>query len=257
MKVAVSVLLSAALAAPSFPQSSANMRGFLNKDVANEQTLEKQAQAVPDSTRLRKDMELIAGKPHNAGSPGSKANAEYILGQLKSWGLDAHIEEFEALMPYPTLRRVEVLGPKPYTAKLKEPGVAQDPTSGQSGQLPTYNAYAPSGDVTGEVVYANYGIPEDYEWLQKQGIDVKGKIVITRYGKTWRGIKPKVAAEHGAIACLIYSDPHEDGYFEATHFRKGLCVRRKVSSAAAYSICRFILVIRYRPAGPLKKAASA
>jgi len=221
MKATAYVLLSAALATSSFPQSTADMRGFLNKDVASEQTLEKQAQGVPDSTRLRKNLELLAGKPHNAGSPGSKANAEYILAQLKSWGLDAHIEEFEALMPYPTVRHVEVVGPNPYTAKLKEPAVAQDPTSGQSGQLPSYNAYGASGDVTGDVVYANYGIPDDYEWLKKQGIDVKGKIVITRYGKSWRGIKPKVAAEHGAIACLIYSDPHEDGYFEADTFPKG------------------------------------
>jgi N-acetylated-alpha-linked acidic dipeptidase len=228
MKSTLSLLLCAALAISSFAQSAApsasqssKMRGFLSKDVADEQNFEKEAQAVPDSTRLRKNMELIAGKPHHAGSPGSKENAQYILNQLKGWGLDAHIEEFEALMPYPTVRRVEVLGPKPYLAKLKEPPVPQDPTSGQSGQLPTYNAYSASGDVTGEVVYANFGIPDDYEWLQKQGIDVKGKIVITRYGKSWRGIKPKVAAEHGAIACLIYSDPHEDGYFVADTFPKG------------------------------------
>ncbi len=220
MRTVLSLLLFAALPVSSFAQTP-KMRGFLNKDVANEQKLEQQAQAVPDPTRLRKNLEFIAAKPHNAGSPGSKAMAEYILAQLKGFGLDAHIEEFEALMPYPTVRRVEVLGPKPYVAKLKEPAVPQDPTSGQSGQLPTYNAYGASGDVTGEVVYANFGIPEDYEWLQKQGIDVKGKIVITRYGKSWRGIKPKVAAEHGAIACLIYSDPHEDGYFDADTFPKG------------------------------------
>ncbi len=124
-------------------------------------------------------------------------------------------------MPYPTVREVQVIGPRPYTAKLKEPPVPEDPTSGQTGQLPPYNAYGATGDVTGEVVYANFGVPEDYEWLAKQGIDVKGKIVIARYGKSWRGIKPKVAAEHGAIACLIYSDPHEDGYFEADTYPKG------------------------------------
>ncbi len=225
MKLALSLLLIAAIPFSSFAQSSQMpglvMRGFLSKDIDSEQKLEKQAQAVPDSTRLRKNLEVIAGKPHNAGSPNSKAMAEYILGQLKSFGLDAHIEQFEALMPYPTVRRVEVLGPKPYVAKLKESALPQDPTSGQSEQLPVYNAYGASGDVTGEVVYANFGIPQDYEWLRKQGIDVKGKIVITRYGKSWRGIKPKVAAEHGAIACLIYSDPHEDGYFEGDTFPQG------------------------------------
>ena len=220
MRSHITLLLCAAIPVCSSAQS-ANIRGFLTKDVAVEHKLEQQAQAVPDPTHLRKNLEFIAARPHNAGSPGSKAMAEYILGQLKGFGLDAHIEEFEALMPYPTERQVEVLGPKPFTATLKEPAIAEDPTSDQPDQLPTYNAYGASGDVTGEVVYANFGLPEDYDWLAKQGIDVKGKIVITRYGKSWRGIKPKVAAEHGAIACLIYSDPHEDGYFEADTFPKG------------------------------------
>ncbi len=220
MRPVLLLLLSAAFPLSSFAQTG-TLRGFESKDIANEQDLEKQAQAVPDPARLREYMNFMAGEPHNAGSPRSKAVAEYILGLFKQWGLGAQIEEFEALMPYPTVRQVEVISPEPFVAKLKEPPVAVDPTSGQLGQLPTYNAYAASGDVTGDVVYANFGIPEDYEWLTKQGIDVKGKIVITRYGKSWRGIKAKVAAEHGAIACLIYSDPHEDGYFEGDVYPKG------------------------------------
>ena len=206
--------------ASTYAQSTA-MRGFLTKDVSGEQKLEQQARSVPDAARLRKYMDFIASEPHNAGSPRSKAIAEYILGTFKEWGLDAHIEEFEALMPYPTVRQVEVLGPKRYVAKLKEPIVALDPSSGDAHQLPTFNAYAASGDVTGEVVFVNFGVPEDYEWLDKQGISVKGKIVSARYGKSWRGIKAKVAAEHGAIACLIYSDPHEDGYFPSDVYPKG------------------------------------
>jgi N-acetylated-alpha-linked acidic dipeptidase len=198
-----------------------SIRGFLTKDLAEEQKLEEQARAMPDAARLRRYMEFQAGEPHNAGSARSKVVAEYILGNLKEWGLEARIEEFEALMPFPTIRQVEVVGPKPYTAKLKEPPVSVDPTSSQANQLPTYNAYAASGDVTGQVVYANFGVPDDYEWLTKQGISVKGKIVITRYGKSWRGIKAKVAQEHGAIACLIYSDPHEDGYFVDDVYPKG------------------------------------
>jgi N-acetylated-alpha-linked acidic dipeptidase len=197
------------------------MRGFLAKDVSGEQKLEEQARTIPDPARLRKYMDLISARPHNAGSPGSKAIAEYILGTFKEWGLNAHIEEFEALMPYPTVRQVEVLGPKRYVAKLKEPVIPQDPNSGDPHQLPTFNAYGASGDVTGDVVYVNFGVPEDYEWLDKQGISVKGRIVIARYGKSWRGIKAKVAAEHGAIACLIYSDPHEDGYFQDDVYPKG------------------------------------
>ncbi|MGA8028502.1 MAG: transferrin receptor-like dimerization domain-containing protein [Bryobacteraceae bacterium] len=220
MKSLLSLLLSAGLSFPLYAQSG-SIRGFLIKDTPDEQKLERQAQDVSDPTRLRQYMEFMAGEPHNAGSPRSKAVAEHILGMFQKWGLDAHIEEFEALMPYPTVRQVEVIGPKRYVAKLKEPPVAEDSTSGQAHQLPTYNAYAASGDVIGEVVYANFGVPEDYEWLSKQGIDVKGKIVIARYGKSWRGIKAKVAAEHGAIACLIYSDPHEDGYFEGDVYTKG------------------------------------
>src|SRR5579875_3951129 len=141
------------------------MRGFLVQDIPAEQKLEQQARSVPDSTRLRQYLEWIASDPHQAGSPRSKAVAEHILGMLKGWGLDAHIEEFEALMPYPTVRKVEVVSPKPYVAKLKEPAIPQDPTSGQPDQLPTFNAYGATGDVTGEGVYANFGVPDDYEWV--------------------------------------------------------------------------------------------
>ena len=204
----------------SFAQT-ASMRGFLLSDVPGEQKLEQQAQAIPDTERLRQYMEFNAAEPHNAGSPRSKVVAEHILSLLKQWGLDAHIEEFEALLPFPTVRQVEVTGPTPYTAKLKEPAIPQDPDSGEPHQLPTYNAYGATGDVTGDVVYANYGAPEDYDWLAKEGISVAGKIVITRYGKTWRGIKPKLAAEHGAIACLIYSDPQQTGYFQGDPYPKG------------------------------------
>lgn len=204
----------------AFAQSS-SIRGFLSKDVPAEQKLEQQAQEVPEAANLRKYLNTLAAEPHNAGSPRSKAMAEYILSRLQEWGLDAHIEQFEALIPFPTVRVVEVVGPKPFVAKLKEPAIPQDPTSGQANQLPTYNAYSASGDVTAEVVYANYGVPADYEWLAKQGISVKGKIVITRYGHSWRGIKPKVAYEHGAVGCLIYSDPRDDGYFDGDTYIKG------------------------------------
>lgn len=211
--------LCAAMAVCAHAQNS--IRGFLAKDVEREQKLEQQAQALPDTARMRRYMEFQAAEPHHAGSPRSKVVAEYILGMLKEWGLEAQIEEFEPLLPYPTVRQVEVLGPKRYVAKLKEPAVGVDPSSGQPNQLPTFNAYAASGDASGDVVYANFGVPADYEWLQKQGISVKGKIVIARYGKSWRGIKAKVAAEHGAIACLIYSDPHEDGYFVDDVYTRG------------------------------------
>ena len=221
MRLICALVLAGVLSFPTFSQETLRMRGFLTKDISQEQSLERQAQGVPDTGRLRKYMDFMAAEPHNAGSARSKVVAEYVLGHFKEWGLDAHIEEFEALLPTPTVRHVEVLGPKPYVAKLKEPVVAEDPNSGDAHQLPTYNAYGASGDVTGAVVYVNFGIPDDYDWLIQHGIDVRGKIVIARYGKSWRGIKAKVAAEHGAVACLIYSDPHEDGYYEGDVFPKG------------------------------------
>lgn len=197
------------------------MRGFPAREATQEKRWEEQARAIPEPDRLRKDMEFMAAQPHQAGSARGKVVAEWILSQFKEWGLDAHIEEFEPLLPYPTIREVSVVSPKPYQAKLKEPVVAQDPNSGDADQLPSYNAYSASGDVTADAVYVNYGVPDDYEYLAKHNIDVKGKIVIARYGKSWRGIKPKVAAEHGAVACLIYSDPKEDGFYEGDVFPKG------------------------------------
>jgi N-acetylated-alpha-linked acidic dipeptidase len=220
MKALLGGLLCCALTAPGQAQSD-HLRGFLRKDVSGQRQLEQQVQALPDTARLRKYMDLLAGEPHNAGSPRSKAVAEYLQRSLQEWGFDAQIEQFEALMPFPSTRLVEVIGPKPFTARLQEPAVEEDPNSSGANQLATYNAYGASGDVTGEVVYVNFGAPADYAWLAQQGIDVKGKIVIARYGKTWRGVKPKLAAEHGAIACLIYSDPHEDGYFEGDVYPKG------------------------------------
>ncbi len=165
-------------------------------------------------------MERMAQQPHHAGSPMDASVAQYALGQFRSFGLDAHIEDFEALIPYPTTRVVELTAPIKYDLKLKEPPVAGDPYSAEPGGLPTYNAYSASGDVTGQLVYVNQGIPADYEYLAKQGIDVKGKIVIARTAGG-RGIKPKVAYEHGAIGCIIYSDPKDDGYYQGDTYPKG------------------------------------
>jgi N-acetylated-alpha-linked acidic dipeptidase len=145
-----------------------------------------------------------------------------MLGLFKSWGYDAHIERFDVLFPTPKERVVEMIAPRRFALKLQEPPLSVDPTSIQTAeQLPTYNAYSPDGDVTAKLVYVNYGDREDYEQLDRMGISVKGAIVIARYGSAWRGTKPKVAAEHGAIGCLIYSDPQQDGYFEGDAFPQG------------------------------------
>ncbi|HVN03685.1 MAG TPA: transferrin receptor-like dimerization domain-containing protein, partial [Bryobacteraceae bacterium] len=171
---------------------------------------------------LRSYMQRLSARPHHVGSPYDKDNAEWIAAKAREWGLDAQIETFDVLFPTPRERSLEMIDPTRYTAKIAEPPVAVDPTSAQQAeQLPVYNAYSIDGDVTGPLVYVNHGIPTDYEELDRLGISVKGAIVIARYGGSWRGIKPKVAAEHGAIGCLIYSDPRDDGYAAGDTFPNG------------------------------------
>ena len=164
----------------------------------------------------------MSAVPHHVGSPGDEANAKYILDKFKSWGYDAAIETFYVLFPTPVTRLLEMTGTKNFKAALKEPALKEDATSGQQAtQLPVYNCWSADGDVTSELVFVNYGVPADYEKLERMGIDVKGKIVIAKYGQSWRGIKPKVAQEHGAIGCIIYSDPKDDGYFQGDVYPKG------------------------------------
>jgi N-acetylated-alpha-linked acidic dipeptidase len=193
--------------------------GFTPASAKAELDLEKRFQAIPDPQRMRQNMELLAARPHHVGSPYDKQNAEWILARYKEWGWDAHIETFDVLFPTPKTRLLEMGS---FQAKLDEPILSVDSTTGQKDeQLPTYNAYSPDGDVTAPLVYVNYGVVEDYEQLARYGISVKGAIVLARYGKSWRGIKPKLAAEHGAIGCIIYSDPADDGYTQDAVFPDG------------------------------------
>jgi N-acetylated-alpha-linked acidic dipeptidase len=197
--------------------------GYSVESSRAERQWEEKLRAIPKPENLRAYMERLSAHPHHVGSPYDKNNAEWILAKFKEFGLDAHIEQFDVLFPTPKERVVELVegGPK-FTAKLKEPALSEDLTSNQQDeQLPTYNAYSIDGDVTAPLVYVNYGIPEDYEQLERMGVSVKGKIVIARYFHSWRGIKPKVAAEHGALGCLIFSDPHEDGFTQGDVFPKG------------------------------------
>jgi N-acetylated-alpha-linked acidic dipeptidase len=211
---------SAPSAAPSLTLSP--ILGFTSAGLAQERDWEQKAMAIPDPQRMRSAMEKLSARPHHVGSPYDKANAEWILSQYKSWGWDAHIETFQVLFPTPKTRLLEMTAPTRFTAKLEEPAVAGDPTSNQKDeQLPSYNAYSPDGNVTAPLVYVNYGMVEDYDELARHGVSVKGAIVIARYGKVWRGIKPKLAAEHGAVGCLIYSDPADDGYGEESPFPAG------------------------------------
>jgi len=215
--IAAALLLTTTLTAqPALPP----IYGF--SDSAKQHALEKQFDAKLNRDNLRSWMKRMTARPHHLGSPNGKENAEFMAALFKSWGYDTAIERFDVLFPTPKTRVVELLAPERYSAKLNEPALAEDATSGQADEiLPPFNAYSIDGDVTGDLVYVNYGVPKDYEVLAQNGIDVKGKIVIARYGGSWRGIKPKVAAEHGAIGCIIYSDPRDDGYFEGDVYPVG------------------------------------
>jgi N-acetylated-alpha-linked acidic dipeptidase len=210
-----------AFAAYAQAPSAAPLRGFPPDQWKAQRDREEQAKAIPQTERLRIYMERMAAKPHHAGSPGSKAVADYLSTQLTEWGLDTSIETFQALIPYPTTRLLEMTAPVRFRAKLAEPPIPEDPSTAQENQLATFNAYGASGDVTAPLVYVNYGQPEDFEYLKKQGIDIKGKIVIVRYGRSWRGLKPKLAQDNGAVGCLIYSDPREDGFFQNDVYPRG------------------------------------
>jgi N-acetylated-alpha-linked acidic dipeptidase len=213
----------AALALPVILISAGSpaIRGFDAAGLQAETQWEQQARAIPTADRVRATIEKLSSQPHLAGTPGSKQTAEWLLAQLREYGLDANIEVFESMLPTPEVRVLEMTAPTVFHAKLEEPPVAADPTSSNPGIIPSYNAFSGDGDVTAQLVYANYGVPADYDTLKEKGIDVKGKIVIVRYGGSFRGVKPRVAYEHGAVGCLIYSDPRDDGYFQGDAFPKG------------------------------------
>lgn len=195
--------------------------GFKEANISTQVKLESKFDESLKSNEIGEFIKEFSAQPHHLGSARDKEIAENILSKFKTWGWDAKIETYDVLFPVPKTRVLEADYPAGYKAVLTEPAFKEDATSGQQGQLPTYNAWSADGDVKGELVFVNYGLPDDYEKLALMGIDVKGKIVIAKYGHSWRGIKPKVAQEHGAIGCLIYSDPLDDGYAQGDVYPKG------------------------------------
>ena len=209
------------LAVPT-QEGPAPIRGFSPEAAKTQRSWESKLRGIPAQDSMRSYLKRLTARPQHLGSPYGKDNAEWLVALYRSWGLDAKIETFDVLFPTPKVRLVELVAPTRFVAKLAEPPVAGDPSSAQqSERLPPYNVYSIDGDVTGPLVYVNYGVPADYEELERRGISVKGAIVIARYGGGWRGTKPKVAAEHGAIGCLIYSDPADDGYAQGDVYPKG------------------------------------
>jgi N-acetylated-alpha-linked acidic dipeptidase len=206
----------------TFSQSALPLLGFDSAASAEQLLIERRFDSLIQAKNIDRLIHEMSARPHHVGSPGGQQVADYIFNQYKRWGFDVRVETFYVLFPTPKTRLLEMTGPVTFKASLQEPPVAGDATSGQTQeQLPTYNCYSPDGDITGQLVFVNYGLPEDYDLLARMGIDVKGKIVIAKYGQSWRGIKPKVAQEHGAMGCIIYSDPKDDGYYQGDVYPKG------------------------------------
>ncbi|WP_167597487.1 transferrin receptor-like dimerization domain-containing protein [Leeuwenhoekiella sp. ZYFB001] len=198
------------------------IQGFTTKSTQDQLALETQFDAKLKKENLDEWMQFMAAEPHYVGTEYGKKNAEWMKEQFESWGYDVEIDEYQVLFPYPKIRLLELTEPTAFKAALASEPIAEDKYT-QQGEalLPSYNAFSTDGDVTAELIFVNYGVPKDYEELEKLGIDVKGKIVIAKYYGSWRGIKPKLAAEKGAIGCIIYSDPADDGYVQGDVYPEG------------------------------------
>ena len=235
-RIGVAILLFALLQSGNAADNPEPMDGYSPAHVTVERDWEVKFRNLPNPDAMRESMQHLSARPHNVGSPYDKDNAEWMLAKFKQYGFDAHIETFDVLVPdskrAPGGNAGRRRNSPPSCRSRRWPSI---PTSQQTAeQLPTYNAYSTDGDVTGPLVYVNYGVRDDYEQLERMGVSVKGAIVIARYGGGWRGIKPKVAAEHGAVGCIIYSDPRDDGYLPGPVFPAGpVSSRRKACSAAA------------------------
>ena len=215
------LLVVITLATPlTFAQTAID--GFSAERAAAEHRWEDQFRAVPDSKSAREHLRRLTLVPHIAGTKEDYDTAVYVRDQLRSYGLAAELKEYEVWLNYlntPTV--LELITTRRQRLSTQEAVVPGDPTSTNPKITPLFNGYSANGDVTAPVVYANYGLPPDYDELKKAGVDVKGKIVIVRYGNSFRGVKAKVAEEHGAVGCIIYSDPEDDGYMQGDVYPKG------------------------------------
>lgn len=222
LRVVCGICVSVAAATTASADSAASMYGFSASGAERELALERSFDQSLDPADLRAWMQRMAAEPNQVGSAHDRANAQFMLERFRSWGWQAEIETFYVLYPTPKQELLELIAPQHYRAKLHEPPLAGDRASEISRDvLPPYNVYGADGDVTGQLVYVNYGMPDDYKELARRGVSVRGRIAIARYGDGWRGLKPKLAYEHGAIGCIIYSDPHDDGYAAGDSYPAG------------------------------------
>lgn len=220
MKKSLQLFFLLSISLSSFAQKT--IQGFTPETAKTQFALEEKYDSYLKASNLDQWMKHLTARPHHLGSPMGKEYAFWMRDQFRSWGYEAEVETYKVLFPTPKVRVLEMVAPTKFKARLAEPALKEDATSGQiKEQLPTYHGFSADGDVTGELVFVGYGVPSDYDELDKLGIDVKGKIVIAKYGGSWRGIKPKVAQEKGAIGCIIYSDPEDDGYYQGDVYPKG------------------------------------
>ena len=206
-------------AAPAFSPPD-KIFGF--QDPAKELKAEQTFLEVPSPMLAKQHLQTLTAVPHVAGSPEDHRTAEYVLEEYKEAGLDASIQEYKVWMGLPLDVRVDIVEPEDVVLHGPSPErVSDDPFQKDPRILPAFNEYSANGEVTADVVYANYGRPEDFKKLQDMGVDLKGKIVIVRYGENFRGVKPYLAAQYGAAGVIIYSDPWDDGYFKGDAYPKG------------------------------------
>ena len=223
MRVSLFCLLVALFGALPALRAAEALTGFPAGHAARQLALEARHDAALKAENLKAWMRTMTTRPHHLGSPKAKENAEFVARLFREWGYETEIEVFDVLFPTPKTRELALLRPFPFKTSLTEKIIATDSAAEALAKesLAPYNAYSGEGDVTGPLVYVNLGVPADYEVLERHGLDVKGKIVLARYGGSWRGIKAKVAAEKGALGCLIFNDPLEDGYAQGAAYPAG------------------------------------
>ena len=199
-----------------------HLAGYSAEEALLQESIEQGILGEPSGQRMLEYHRPLTAEPHHAGTEANERTAEYIADRLREFGFDSIVmPRYEVLLPYPTEQEVTLVAPERYELRLAEPPLAGDPDTEKDGVLPPFNAYSADGDVTADVVYVNYGIPQDYAVLDSLGISVEGKIVLARYGRSWRGIKPRLAGERGAVGALIYSDPADDGFVRGTVLPEG------------------------------------
>ena len=212
--VLAAVLLPAALAAQQ------PIPGYAPQTAARQRPAEQAAIQAPSPEIARRHSQALSAEPHVAGTPAQRRTADYVIQQMREMGLETEVRTYRVWMPHATSARVWRVSPDPAELSLPEPAVPGDPATAQ-WQYPTVNGYSAPGDATGEVVYVNYGLIEDYARLDSLGVSVRGKVAVARYGRSFRGIKAREAERHGAVALIIYSDPRDDGYMAGEVYPEG------------------------------------